>query len=113
MDNVTAEALKITGLSWYQNLTFSWGWFYNCSGENSQNVYGQITHTFNGNEYQMIAGTNHSHINGGNAFSSTLVYDQSIKQASWSFWDNQGGVQFLCRDLTFWLTLDRGLQLHE
>jgi hypothetical protein len=63
LDSASLSVLQGSG-STYNNLTLSGGLRRACSGENQWNIYGQVTHIYNGTTFTLLAGVNYNFASG-------------------------------------------------
>lgn len=76
--------------TWYAWLSFTWWWFSDCNNVDEDNIYGQITHTWNWITYQLIAWIDYNFAANTytGAFSGSLKYTQFNGYIR----DNNGGI---------------------
>jgi len=94
LDQNSLEKLTYTNTS-YANLSLEWGFFFDCSGVNENNIYGQIKHNLDGNDYYLIAGVDYdTSDNSYNAtFSGTTI--MSGLDMVGKIFDDKAGIALL------------------
>jgi hypothetical protein len=93
LDNTTLTTLKLASNE-YNNLTVSNGLYMNCTGENPNNVYGQVKWTYDTNTTTLNAGIRYNFNENDPiwVFAPTLNFYEGIRVASWYLFDNLAGV---------------------
>ncbi len=85
LDKSSLDLLKWID-SGYNNMTFTWGFFMDCSWSNSKNIFWQIKHTVNWNTYRLVAWVKFSWNDYLQEFGENLFYKNEV--LSWIFWDS-------------------------
>lgn len=91
LDQTSLEKLKLIDSS-YNNLSLTWWLFLSCSGQNANEVYGQISSSVDGEDYKIIAWVDMDLINNSynNLFAASLLLVDN--KLTGHLFDNRWGV---------------------
>jgi hypothetical protein len=103
LDSESLTSLRATNAS-YNDLTLTGGLRRDCDGESQWNVYGQVTHTYAGQDYKLLAGVEFDLA--GNIylanFAESFQYKNILNKyaANGRVFDTRGGISQLVSNVT-------------